>query len=80
MQRAACGRAIDRPDELAMLGGDALGVAIRDGRLEALRERLDRRAVTKVLAPLALLDPDALALLLDVRHSRKCPLLRAARW
>ena len=43
-------------------------------RLEALRQRLDRRAVAEVLDPLPLLDQDALLLLLDVRHSRKCPL------
>ncbi len=36
MQRATRRRTVDRPNELAMLGGDALGVAIGDGRLEAL--------------------------------------------
>ena len=34
----------------------ALGVAVGDGRLEALRQRLDRRAVAEVLRPLPLLD------------------------
>ena len=52
----------------------SVGVAVRDGGLEALRERLDRRPVAEVLVPLPLLDQDALLLLLDVRHSRKCPL------
>ena len=72
-------RSIDA-HELEMLRGNAVGIAVGDGRLEALRQRLDRRAVTQILAPLALLDPDALALLLDVRHSKKRPLARAARW
>ncbi len=80
MQRSTRRRTIDRPNELAMLGGDTVGIAICDSRLEALAQRLDRGAVTQVLVPLALLGADALALLLDVRHSRKCPLSRAARW
>jgi hypothetical protein len=63
-----------------MLRCDTLGVTVGDRRLEALRERLDRRAIAEVLASLALLDADALALLLDVRHSKKRPRLRAARW
>ena len=75
VERAARRGTVDRAHELAMLGRDALGVAVGDGRLEALRQRLDRRAVAEVLGPLPLLDPDALLLLLDVRHSRKCPLL-----
>ena len=58
----------------------AVGIASCYSRLEALAQRLDRGAVTQVLVPLALLGADALALLLDVRHSRKCPLSRAARW
>jgi putative peptidoglycan lipid II flippase len=75
MQRAARRSPIDRPDELAMLGGHALGVPLARGRLEPLRERLDRRAIAQVLEPLPRLDSNALLLLLDVRHSRKDPLL-----
>ena len=52
MERATRRRAIDRPHELAVLGRDALGVAVGDRRLEALRQRLDRRAVAEVLDPL----------------------------
>ena len=52
----------------------ALGVAVGDRRLEALCERLDRRAVAEVLEPLARRDPDALLLLLDVR-----PYVKSAR-
>ena len=71
---------VDGAHELQMLRRDALGVPI-DGRgLEPLGQRLDRRAVAEVLEALPRLDPDALFLLLDVGHSRKCPLLRAARW
>ena len=36
MQRSTRRRTIDRPNELAMLGGDTVGIAIRDSRLEAL--------------------------------------------
>ena len=36
VQRAMRGCLVDRPHELAMLGGDLLGVAVRGGVLEAL--------------------------------------------
>jgi hypothetical protein len=80
VQRPARRRAVDRAHELAVPRRDTLGVAVGDGSLEALRERLYRRPVAEILAPLALLDADALALLLDVRPSKKRPRLRAARW
>ena len=51
-----------------MLGGDGRLVAVGDRGLEPLREGLDRRAVAEVLEPLTAGDPDALLLLLDVRH------------
>src|SRR6185503_16627521 len=69
VERAARDRTVDRPHELAVLRGDLLRVAVLDGALEALRERLDRRAVAKVFEPLARCRADALLLLLDVRHS-----------
>jgi len=36
-------------------------------------KRLDRRAVAEILEPLSRLDPNALALLLDVRHFERTP-------
>ena len=42
MQRPTRGRTIDHPNEVAMICGDTVGVAIRDSRLEALAQRLDR--------------------------------------
>ena len=51
---------------------------VLDGRLEALRQRLDRRAVAQVLEPLARGGADALLLLLDVRHGEKRPALAGA--
>src|SRR5262245_65733803 len=72
VQRAFRGGAVDPPDERAVLGGDRVGVSGLDGDLEALGQRLDRRAVADVLVPLAAGDPDALLLLLDVRHRYVC--------
>ena len=46
-------RAVDCPHELAVLRRDEIRVAVLDGAFEALRERLDRRAVAQVLEPLA---------------------------
>jgi hypothetical protein len=63
-----------------MLARYLVGIAVGGGSLEALRERLDRRAVAEVLEALPRLNLDALFLLLDVRHSRKRPQLRAGRW
>src|SRR5206468_4417537 len=81
MQRPAAGGSIDRPHEHAVLVRDELGIPARDCGLETLRQRLDRRPVAKILHSLPLLDPDALLLLLDVRHSRKTPAgSRARRW
>ena len=73
MKSPTCGRAVDRADELAMLGRNAVGIAFRCSDLEPLRERLDRRAVAEVLEALPRLDPHALFLLLDVRHSKETP-------
>ena len=57
-------------------------VLVARGRrgLEPLRQRLDRRAVAEVLVPLALGDPDALLLLLNVRHVEERPAVRARGW
>ena len=49
-------------------------------RREALRQRLDRRAVAQVLEPLVGGGADALLLLRDVRHSVKTPAQRARGW
>jgi hypothetical protein len=73
MKSPTCGRAVDRADELAMLARNAVGIAFRCSDLEPLRERLDRRAVAEVLEALPRLDPHALFLLLDVRHSKETP-------
>ena len=54
-----------------MLALDRRGVAAFGGGRETLRQRLDRRAVAEVLEPLLGGDPDALLLLLDVRHRRE---------
>ena len=48
--------------------GDHVDIACSHRRIEPLRQRLDRRAVTEVLVPLADGNEDALLLLLDVRH------------
>ena len=72
--------AVDRPHELAVLRRDEVGVPVGNRGLETLCQGLDRRPVAEVLDSLPLLDQDALLLLLDVRHSRKSPLPRAARW
>src|SRR5712691_891656 len=71
VERTARGRAVDRADEFAVLRRDPLRVAVRGSRLEALRQRLDGRAVAEVLEALTSLSPYTLALLLDVRHSKK---------
>ena len=73
MERPARCRAVDPADELAVLGLHALGLAGLDCRLETARERLHRRAVAKVLEPLAGGGANALLLLLDVRHRVKTP-------
>src|SRR5215211_7789871 len=72
VDRATRGRSVDRAYELLVLGLDRGCITVRDGALEPLRERLDRRAVAKVLEPLARRDADTLLLLLDVRHTREC--------
>src|SRR4051794_22037924 len=79
MQRAARNRAVEQPHELAVLGGDATLVAVPDGSLEALRQRLRGRAVVQVLEPLLGSGADALLLLLDVRHVVKRPAVRGRR-
>ncbi len=77
MQRAAGGRTIDPARQLAVLGRDRLVVAVGDGPLEAARQSLHRGPVAKVLQTLLGGDPDALFLLLDVRHDVKTPAARA---
>ena len=47
--------------------------ALGNPLLESLRQRFDRRAVAQILEPLTGSDPDALLLLLDVRHGVKTP-------
>ena len=56
------------------------GVAGGDRGLEALRQRLHGRAEADVLVAAGGRGPDALLLLLDVRHSVKRPAVRARRW
>src|SRR5207302_2220211 len=77
VQRAAGGGAVDPADELAVLGGDRVVVAFGHGALQPAGERLDGRAEPQVLEPLFGGDPDALLLLLDVRHDAKTPAARA---
>jgi hypothetical protein len=79
VQSTTGGGSVDHADELAVLRLDPLRVAVRHGRLEPLRQRLDGGAVAEVLEPLAGGDPDALLLLSDVRHDVKKPAPRAAR-
>src|SRR3954447_2734983 len=79
VQRAAGGRSVEHPHELGVLGRHLLAIAVLDGGLEALRERLDRRSVAQVLEPLTGGRPDALLLLLDVRHLEKTPASRCGR-
>ena len=62
-----------------MLGADRGLVALFDRRLEALEERLDRRAIAQVLEPLAARDVHTLLLLLVVRHTRERPRRAGAR-
>ena len=79
VQRAARDRLVDQADERLVLRLDRLGVALGCDRREPLRQRLDRRAVAQVLQPLFGGDPDALLLLLDVRHGTKMPASARAR-
>jgi hypothetical protein len=67
VQRAARDRAVDQPDEVAVLRLDSRRIALADRRRQPFRERLDRRAVAEVLEPLLGRDPDALLLLFYVR-------------
>ena len=80
VQRAASGGLVDPADERAVLLGDPSLVAVVHGRLQAAREGLHRRGVAEVLEPLLGRGPDALLLLLDVRHGVKMPAARAGRW
>src|SRR5439155_21972673 len=50
---------VDPADEVLVLLGDLRRVAVVDGRPQPPRERLHRRAIAKVLEPLASRDPDA---------------------
>ena len=71
MHRAAGSRAVEPADELTVLGGDAVLVAVLHRSLEALRERLRGRAVVQVLEPLLRGGANSLLLLSDVRHQRE---------
>jgi hypothetical protein len=62
---------VDRPDEVAMLGLGLRSVAIGDGPLEPMEERLDPRRVAAVLEAFALGARYALFLRLDVRQGRR---------
>src|SRR5207253_2060980 len=77
MESAARGSLVDPAHELAMLLVDLRLVPAVDRSPQALRQRLDGRAVAEVLQPLPRCEPDALLLLLDVRHSVKTPAARA---
>ena len=69
VNRPARGGAVDPALELEVRARDLVGVALLDSRREAPREGLDRRAVAQILEPLPRRGPDALLLLLDVRHA-----------
>jgi len=71
VHRAAGSRAVEPADELTVLGGDAVLVAVLHRSLEALRERLRGRAVVQVLEPLLRGGANSLLLLSDVRHQRE---------
>ena len=75
VQRPARRALVDRPHELEVLGGELVLVPRGGGGLEPLRQGLHRRAVAEVLLALALGDPDALFLLLNVRHLEERPAL-----
>jgi DNA polymerase III delta subunit len=79
MEGATARGAVDGADELPVLARDEVGVARCDCGFEPLREGLDRGAVAQVLEALPRLDPHALLLLLDVRHSKRCPRGRGPR-
>src|SRR2546423_1978702 len=79
MQRPAGGGAIEPALELAVLGGDAILVALLHRGLGPLGKRLRRRAVVQVLEPLFGGRANALLLLLNVRHRVKMPALRGRR-
>ena len=67
--RSSASASFRRRTRLAIIAKKAAGFITQ----EALRQRLDRRAVAQVLEPLFSGDPDALLLLLDVRHLERCP-------
>src|SRR5262249_28899791 len=73
MNRAARRRAVEPRYEPPVFLGDRGLVAVVDGSLEPLRERLGGRAKTQVLHARLSGDPHALLLLLDVRHLVKEP-------
>src|SRR6266511_3544837 len=73
VDRSARGRPVEPRDELLVLRGHARLVAVGDGRLQAACERLRGRAEAQVLEPLLGCGPDALLLLLDVRHLERTP-------
>src|SRR5918996_3467792 len=69
MDRPRSRRLVEQSDELAMVPGRAIAVAVPDGLLEMLEERLRARAVAQVLQALARRGLDAALLLFDVRHA-----------
>src|SRR5262249_51207084 len=79
VESAARHSAVDQLDELLVVLGRGGGVAGLGGRGEALRQRLDRRAVAPGLGPLLGGNAHSLLLLLDVRHSGEMPAPAGAR-
>ena len=75
VQRAAGRALVDRAHELEILGGELVLVSCGGRSLEPLRQGLHRGAVAEVLVVLPLGDPDALFLLLNVRHLEERPAL-----
>lgn len=65
------GGAVDPALQLAVLRGDAAGVSLLGGGLQAPHHRPDRGAVPEVLKALPRRKPDPLLLLSDVRHREK---------
>ena len=66
----AAGRSlVDPSNVVAVLAGDAIGVAFFDSVLESAPKRLYGRAPAEVLLTLTFGGCDAAGLLLDVRHA-----------
>src|SRR5206468_1994648 len=80
VESAARRRPVDATDELGVLGGDLLGVALVDRVTKAPCQRLDGRAIAQILEPLAGGGADALLLLANVRHALLAPVREKARY